>query len=129
MTLERLNPSDLANPGGPYVHATRAGNLVFVSGQVAFGTDGRVVGVGDVEAQAAQALEGVGACLRAAGADFADVAKVTVFLRDMAHRGAIARVRERYFKGANPASTLVEVSALAHPDLLVEIEAIAVLPT
>jgi len=128
MTLERFNPSELTQPGGPYVHATRAGNLVFVSGQVAFGDDGRVVGVGDIDAQTVRVLEGVGACLRAAGADFADVVKVTVFLRDMAHRGAVARVRERYFKGTNPASTLVAVSALTHPDLLVEIEAIAVLP-
>lgn len=127
MALERVNPGELAAPTGPYVHAVRAGTLVFVSGQVAFGADGRVVGAGDIEAQTVQVMENLGANLRVVGASFADVAKVTIFVRDMAHRGRIAAIRERYFQGANPASTLVEVSALAHPDLLIEVEAIAVL--
>lgn len=128
MAIERIDPAGLAAAGGPYVHLTKAGNLVFVSGTVAFGADGGVVGVGDVTAQARQTLENLGACLRAAGADFKDVAKVTVFVRHMADRAAIAAVRRAFFKDANPASTLVEVSALAHPDLLLEIEAFAVLP-
>ncbi|HLZ69582.1 MAG TPA: RidA family protein [Dehalococcoidia bacterium] len=128
MAIERIDPAELSAPGGPYVHLTKAGNLVFVAGTVAFGKDDRVVGVGDVTAQARQTLENLGACLRAAGADFSDVAKVTVFVRNMADRARIAAVRREYFKDANPASTLVEVSALAHPDLLLEIEAIAVLP-
>ena len=128
MALERINPGELARPSGPFVNAVRAGKLLFVSGQVAYGPDGEIVGVGDPEAQAAQVMENLGANLRAAGASFADVTKVTVFLTDMAHRGQVARVRERYFGGSNPASTLVQVSALVHPDLLLEIEAIAVLP-
>lgn len=128
MALERMNPSGVAQPSGPFVNVVRAGTLVFVSGHVAVGSEGQVVGVDDPEAQAVQVLESLGASLRAAGAGFADVAKVTVYLTDMAHREAVARVRERYFGDAKPASTLVEVSALVHPDLLLEIEAIAVLP-
>ena len=128
MALERLNPRDAATPSGPYVNAVRAGRLVFVSGQVAYGPDGGIVGVGDVEAQATQVMENLGTCLREAGARFEDVTKVTVFLVDMAHRGRVAAVRERYFKGNNPASTLVQVAGLVHPDLLLEVEAIAVLP-
>jgi 2-iminobutanoate/2-iminopropanoate deaminase len=128
MALERMNPGELAPPSGPFVNAVRAGKLLFISGQVAYGPDGEIVGVGDPEAQAVQVMENVGASLRAAGASFADVTKVTVFLTDMAHRAAVAGVRERYFAGANPASTLVQVGALVHPDLLLEIEAIAVLP-
>jgi 2-iminobutanoate/2-iminopropanoate deaminase len=128
MALERINQAGAAPPIGPFVDAVRAGKLVFVSGQVAFGSNGEVVGVGDPEAQTVQALENLGACLRAAGADFADVAKVTLFLRDIGHRTRLSPIRERYFGASKPASTLVEVSALAHPDLLVEIEAIAVLP-
>jgi 2-iminobutanoate/2-iminopropanoate deaminase len=128
MALERMNPSGLARPSGPFVNAVRVGKLLFISGQVAYGADGEIVGVGDPEAQAVQVLENLGANLRAAGGSFADVTKVTVFLTDMGHRAAIARVRERYFGGSNPASTLVQVSALVHPDLLLEIEAIAVLP-
>jgi 2-iminobutanoate/2-iminopropanoate deaminase len=128
MTLERMNPRELAQPSGPFVNAVRAGKLLFISGQVAYGPDGEIVGVGDPEAQAVQVMKNLGANLRAAGASFADVTKVTVFLTDMAHRAAVGRVRERYFGGANPASTLVQVSALVHPDLLLEVEAIAVLP-
>lgn len=128
MALERMNPGGVAQPTGPFVNVVRAGTLVFVSGHVAVGSDGQVVGVDDPEAQAVQVLESLGASLRATGAGFADVAKVTVYLTDMAHREAVARVRERYFGDAKPASTLVEVSALVHPDLLLEIEAIAVLP-
>ena len=128
MALERMNPSELAAPSGPFVNTVRAGKLLFISGQVAYGPDGEIVGVGDPEAQAVQVMENVGASLRAAGASFADVTKVTVFLTDMAHRAAVARVRERYFADAAPASTLVQVSALVHPDLLLEIEAIAILP-
>jgi reactive intermediate/imine deaminase len=128
MALERINPEGLGQPIGPYVNAVKAGKLVFVSGQVAFGPDGQVVGVGDPEAQMVQIMESIGANLRAAGATFADVAKVTIFVTDMAHRVRLSPIRERYFQGSNPASTLVEVSALAHPDLLVEVEAIAVVP-
>ena len=128
MTLERLDPRDSATPSGPYVNAVRVGKLVFVSGQVAYGADGGIVGVGDVEAQATQVMENLGTCLREAGARFEDVTKVTVFLVDMAHRGQVAAVRERYFKGNYPASTLVQVAGLVHPDLLLEVEAIAVLP-
>ncbi len=128
MALERLNPDQVAAPGGAYVHTVRSGKLVFISGQIAYGRDGQVVGVGDPEAQAVQVMENLGANLRAVGASFADVAKVTIFVRDMAHRARIAPIRERYFRGTNPASTLVGVTALAHPDLLLEIEAIAVVP-
>lgn len=128
MALERMNPAGVATPSGPYVNAVRAGNLLFVSGQVAYGPDGQIVGPGDPEAQAVQVLENIGAILRAAGAGFADVTKVTLFLTDMAHRAQIAAVRERYFKGANPASTLIQIGALVHPDLVLEVEAVAVLP-
>jgi 2-iminobutanoate/2-iminopropanoate deaminase len=128
MALERITPDGVAAPSGPFVNAVRAGKLLFISGQVAYGADGQIVGVGDPEAQAVQVMENLGANLQAAGADFADVAKVTVFLTNMEQRSQIARVRERYFGGSNPASTLVQVGALVHPDLLLEIEAIAVLP-
>lgn len=128
MALERLNPRGVAQPSGPYVHAVRADKLVFISGQIATGPDGRIVGKGDAEAQAVQTLENLGASLRAVGADFSHVAKVTIYLRDMSQRAIVGAVRERYFKDAKPASTLVEVSALVDPELLIEVEAIAVLP-
>ena len=128
MALERINPDELGKPIGPYANAVRAGNLLFISGQVAFGSDGQVVGKDDPEAQMVRIMENIGACLRAAGAGFSDVAKVTIFVKDMGHRARLSPIRQRYFEGGNPASTLVEVSELAHPDLLIEVEAIAVLP-
>ena len=121
MTLERFGAT-----GGPYVDAVRAGRLVFVSGQVAYRPGGAISGVGDIEIQAVQVMENLRASLRAAGAELEHVTKVTIFLVNMEHRATVARVRERYFNGFYPASTLVQVAALVHPDLLLEIEATAV---
>jgi len=86
------------------------------------------VGPGDVTAQARKAHELLGAVLRHAGAGFADVLKVTVFLTDVNDRQAVNEIRKEFFGPALPASTLVEVSALVLPGLLVEIEAVAGIP-
>jgi len=127
MALERMNPSELAPPSGPFVNAVRAGKLLFISGQVAYGPDGEIVGVGDPEAQAVQVMENLGANLRAAGASFADVTKVTVFLTDMeADFSAYNEVYAEYFS-ERPARTTVGVSLPG--GILVEIEATARLPT
>jgi reactive intermediate/imine deaminase len=115
----------LPEPFSHYTDAVRAGNLLFVSGCVALDADGKLVGQGDVVAQARQVFENIGQCLSAAGASFADVVKVTTFLTDVSDRALINPVRQEFFGDARPASTLVEVSALAHPDALVEIEAVA----
>lgn len=117
-----------APPVSHYAHVVRAGRLVFVSGCVATDERGRTVGVGDVVAQARQVHENVGRCLAAAGASFADVCKVTVFLTNVADREKVNEVRKAYFGPSRPASTLVEVSRLVRDDLLIEIEATAVLP-
>ncbi len=104
-----------------------AGNLVFVSGQVARNAQGQTVGPGDIKAQTRQALENVKAVLEAAGATMDDVAKVTIFLTNIKdHFNQTHEVRAEYWKKDYPASTLVEVKALASSELLIEIEAIAV---
>jgi len=118
----------LAAPISHYTDAVEAGGFVYISGMLPVDADGELVGTGDVIRQSEQVLDNVAAALTAAGASFDDVVKVGVYLRDMADREAINTVRRRYFGEARPASTLVEVSALAHPDALVEIEAIAQLP-
>jgi 2-iminobutanoate/2-iminopropanoate deaminase len=117
-----------AEPVSHYAHVVRAGRLVFVSGCVATDERGRTVGAGDVVAQARQVHDNVGRCLAAAGASFADVCKVTVFLTNVADREKVNAVRKEYFGASRPASTLVEVSRLVRDDLLIEIEATAVLP-
>ena len=119
-------------PGQPvpishYTDAVRAGRLLFVSGCVPVDVDGRLVG-GDVVAQARQVFANVGAILAAGGATFADVVKVTVYLIDIDDRVRINPVREEVFGDTRPASTLVEVSALAIPGAKLEVEAVALIP-
>ncbi len=129
MALERFNPEGMPPPISPYVNVVKArGTQVYVSGQVAMDEQGQVVGVGDVVAQATLALEHVARGLRAAGAEPSHVTKVTIYVRNMEDRVKIVPLRARFFGDALPASTIVEVSKLAHPDLLIEIEAIAVIP-
>jgi reactive intermediate/imine deaminase len=101
---------------------------VFVSGCIAVDGDGRLVGGDDVVAQARQAFANVGAVLAAAGARFADVVKVTVFLTDIDDRPLVNPVRQELFGDARPASTLVEVSRLVVPGARIEVEAVAVVP-
>ncbi len=104
-----------------------AGNLVFVSGQVARNAQGELVGLGDIKAQTRQTLENVKSVLETAGATMDDVVKVTVFVTNVAeHFSQIHEVRSEFFKKDYPASTLVEVRSLVNKDLLIEIEAVAV---
>jgi len=118
----------MSEPVSHFTHVVRAGRLVFVSGCVATDGEGRVVGGNDVVAQTRQTLENIKRCLAAAGATFADVCKVTVFLRSIGDREKVNTVRKEYFGAHRPASTLVEISRLVRDDYLIEIEATAVIP-
>jgi 2-iminobutanoate/2-iminopropanoate deaminase len=118
----------MSEPVSHFTHVVRAGRLVFVSGCVATDGDGRVVGGNDVVAQTRQTLENIKRCLAAAGATFADICKVTVFLRNIGDREKVNTVRKEYFGAHRPASTLVEISRLVRDDYLIEIEATAVIP-
>jgi 2-iminobutanoate/2-iminopropanoate deaminase len=102
------------------------GPLLFVSGVVPVDEAGRLVGGDDVVAQARQVFANMGAVLAAGGATFADVVKVTVFLTDVDDRARINTVRQEVFGEARPASTLLEISALAVPGAKIEVEAVAV---
>jgi 2-iminobutanoate/2-iminopropanoate deaminase len=122
--------TEIRVPGQPepishYTDAVRAGDLLFVSGCVPVDGDGRLVD-GDVVAQARQVFANVGAILEAGGATFADVVKVTVYLIDIDDRARINPVRQEVFGDVRPASTLVEVSALAIPGARLEVEAVAI---
>ena len=117
-----------AEPISHYTDAVRAGGLLFVSGVVPVDGEGRLVGAGDVAEQARQVFRNIGSVLAAAGASFADVVKVVVFLTEINDRTLINPVRQEVFGTVRPASSLVEVSALAVPGAKVEIECIAQLP-
>ena len=118
----------LSEPVSHFTHVVRAGRTVFVSGCVATDGAGRLVGGNDVVAQTRQVHENIKRCLAAAGASFADVCKVTVFLRNVGDREKVNTVRKEYFGAHRPASTLVEISRLVRDDYLIEIEATAVVP-
>ena len=118
-------PSGILSPGVK----VPAGNLVFVSGQVARNAQGETVGNGDIKAQTRQVLENIKSVLESAGATLDDVVKVGIFVTNLEeHRAQIHEVRAEYFKKDYPAATLVEVKALVTKDFLIEIEAIAVIP-
>jgi reactive intermediate/imine deaminase len=124
---QEIRVPGLAEPISHYTDAVRAGDLLFVSGCVPVDADGNLV-PGDVVEQTRCVFENVGAVLAAAGAGFADVVKVTVFLTDVDDRQAVNTVRQEVFGDVRPASTLVEVSRLAIPGARIEVEAVALVP-
>ena len=126
---EEYRVEGLPVPLSHYTDAVRWRDLLFVSGCAAIDPDGSVIAPDDVRAQARVVHEYLGAALRAAGTDFAHVLKVSVFLVDAADRRVINEVRQEFFGPSKPASTLIEVSALALDGLRVEIEAIAGIPS
>ena len=109
------------------VRVNQAQTLLFLSGQVAYTADGTAACRGDFKGQARGAFEAIKALVEAQGGTMANVVKITTFVTDMRYRLDLAPLREEFLGKKGPASTLVEVSALAHPDWMVEIEAIAVL--
>ena len=111
-----------------FSRAVRVGDLVFVSGTVAWGPDGKLVGLGDVYAQAKQTIANIEHYLRQAGAGLRDVVRTRIYLTDMSHWEEVARAHREAFADVRPASSLLEVSRLASPEMLVEIEAVAVVP-
>ncbi len=129
MKKEIITPKGLSQPLGIYSHAVKAqGNqLLFISGATARDEKGNVVGKGDIKVQTRRVLENIKRVLDTAGATFDNIVKVTVFITDMRNFKEIHEVRAQYFKKDYPASTLVQVSALHSPDILIEIDAIAVL--
>lgn len=120
-----LQPSSLGVPFAPYVPGTKRGSLVFTAGQVALDREGNLVGKGDVKAQTRQVLKNLQAVLEEGGATLADVMKTTVYLADISHFADMNGVYAEFFGDQKPARTTVE-ARLARPELLVEIEAIAV---
>jgi reactive intermediate/imine deaminase len=123
--LTHLNPPGLSTPTG-YTHivAPQRGRLVFIAGQVAADAKGSVVGKGDFKAQTKQVYDNLRTAVTAAGATMADVVKINVYVTDLAQISAMREIRQQYFSGNPPASTLVQVVALARPEYMIEIEAI-----
>jgi 2-iminobutanoate/2-iminopropanoate deaminase len=119
---------ELGEPISHYTHAVQFGDMAFVSGIVARGEHGELIGGDDPAAQTRQIFRNMERVLKTIGASFADVLKVTVFLTDVNDREKINPIRQEYFGAARPASTLVQISRLALPGARVEIEFVVGLP-
>jgi enamine deaminase RidA (YjgF/YER057c/UK114 family) len=132
MRKQVLNPAEVPAPAGNYSHLVRleVGDavLLFLSGQVALDGAGEEVGEGDMTRQSEYVYEVIGKLLASAGASFDDVVKLTTYLTDISQVGAHREVRVRYLPAEPPASTLVEVSRLVRPGLMVEVDVVAAVP-
>ena len=126
MTNQVIHTENAPAAIGPYSQAVKAGNLLFVSGQVPFVPETMEIVEGDVKAQTAQSLKNLQAILKEAGADFSNVVKTTVFIKDMNEFAQINEVYAEYFGENKPARACVEVARLPK-DVKVGIELIAVL--
>lgn len=124
-----LDPEGLATPSGySHVAISTSGRIVHISGQVSYAPDGSIVGVGDLKKQTQQVYENLGTALAAAGATFADVVKSTILIKQMTAEKVktVRDVRQGYLTGTPPTSTLISVDTLIKPELLIEIEAVAI---
>jgi 2-iminobutanoate/2-iminopropanoate deaminase len=124
---QTVHSDDAPKAIGPYSQATKAGNLLFCSGQIPLDPKTmELVGASDVRAQATQVMQNLDAVLAAGGASFASVVKTTIYLKDLADFGAVNEIYGSYFKEAPPARATVQVAGLPR-GALVEIDAIAVI--
>ena len=129
MAREFLNPSDLAPPPQSlYNHVVKVGNQVFISGQVSRGLDGSTIHVGDAKAQARQVYANLATAMASVGGSITDIVKTTTYVVGAENLGPVREARlEALPEEGRPTSTTVLVAGLANPDLLVEVEVMAIL--
>lgn len=120
-----VHPEDMYPTAG-YARAVQAGNTLYIAGHIAKNDANQIVGVGDVKRQTEQVFDNLGRVLKAAGASFDDIVKINMFALSADYRETILAVRDKYLKQRTYVSTYVVPRALAHPDLLIEVEAVAV---
>jgi enamine deaminase RidA (YjgF/YER057c/UK114 family) len=124
MAIERVQPDGLPE-SALYSHVVRTGNLVFIAGQVAQDSNGNVVGAGDFQAQAVQVFENLKRALASVNLDLTHLVKISIFVTDARYRDPLRDINRRYLQTDKPVSTLLVVAALARPELLIEVDAVA----
>ncbi len=126
---EVIQPQSLSDPRPRYSHGivTQPGKLLFIAGQTASDKNHNVVGKGDIETQAKQVFENLQAVLKETGASLENLVMTTIYLTDNKYREGYNRVRNQYYKGTPPTSTLLVVKGLANPDYMIEIAGVAAL--
>ena len=126
MSKEFINPDATFRPTG-YSHVVKAGDTVYIAGQIALNTQGEVVGTGDITAQTTQVLANLEEAVKAAGGKREDIVSITIYMTNRDDLPAFREARGEFFGKNPPTSTLLIISGLARPELLVEISAIAVI--
>jgi enamine deaminase RidA (YjgF/YER057c/UK114 family) len=124
MPKQHLNPANMHTPTG-YSHVVKAGDTIYIAGQVPVAPDGSIVGVDNPAAQAEQIYQNLQTALASVGASVRDVVKTTTYIVNPDSIDAVREARTRYFGENPPTSTLLVISRLARPEFLIEIEAIA----
>jgi len=127
MSIRKITTPAVPEPSGEiFSNCLMVGDQIFLSGATASGPDGKAIGGDSMEAQARAVMTKIRLLLEAAGATLADVIKITIYVTDISRRAELGKVRGEFFPGNKPCSTLVEIKALAGPDLLIEIDAVAI---